>query len=95
MNKPLIIAAFFISLWAFSEVCVNNDNCPDGMICRSDLTMRGECVPENAFPTTTGKVGEPCSFAPDCQDGLICARPKGYLQAYGSCQRDLSNQRKE
>ena len=98
--KKLLPILFLVSLSAGAETitCMQSDECPGDLICQTDETMHGVCVPPGpraGATQTTGKVGDPCSYVNDCQPGYICARPRGFKDPYGSCQPDRNHDLKE
>lgn len=83
--KALALVSFLSTV-----LCMYNVDCPSGTQCASDENGRGTCVVSEAT-ATSGKIGDGCVSVYDCESGLICARPHGYLAA-GSCQKDLKHE---
>lgn len=100
MKNLFIVAAIGLLLAISaqaSQKCVNSDECSSAELCELDITGRGICVPatqQDGSVLSLGNAGSPCSMPTQCNQGYICARPKGYL-SMGFCALDLKNERPE
>ena len=70
--------------------CMSNEDCKSPLVCVTDMSGTGVCQP--AIPKEQQAPNTACTFPSDCDNGFICARPRGYLD-YGHCIVDVKHER--